>query len=133
MLNIAFAGEYPVPPGINRHRQRGDLPDFGVISSLPYSLFGFLVLRVCGRARTGIIFHLLLSFFVGVMSSDEASGTGTECPMIAGEMARRATDYSAFETSCGICVTRRECCREKQGCRTYNRLHETHLSSTRDS
>jgi hypothetical protein len=90
-----------------------------------------LVLGGCGRARTGVVIHvlLLLSFFVGVMSADQASGTGTECPVITGIMARRAANHCALETSRSVCMTGQKCRREKQGCCTYYRLHGTDPST----
>jgi hypothetical protein len=76
---------------------------------------------------------LLLSFFIGVMSADQASGTGTEHSVMAGEMARRTADDCAFETTRSLCVTRQKCRREKQGCCTrHDRFHET-PPSTLDS
>ena len=64
------------------------------------------------------------------MVADQASGTGAERPVMPGEMTRHTTDDGAFQTSGGIRVTRKTRRREKQGCRTYNRLHQTHPSST---
>jgi len=66
------------------------------ISSLPYPLFGFLVLGICGRARTSIIIHLLLSFFVCVMPANEASRPGTDGSVIAGVVARYTADDRPF-------------------------------------
>jgi hypothetical protein len=92
-----------------------------------------LVLGGGGRAGTGIVVHLLLSFFVGVMSANEAAGTGTENPVVSGEMTRRAANDCAFETPRSLCMTRQKCRREKQGCCTYDRLHQTNPSSILDS
>jgi len=51
---------------------------------------------------------LLLGLFVGVMSADQASGTGTEGPVITGEMTRRTAHDCAFETSRSLRVTRKQ-------------------------
>src|SRR4051812_35657675 len=94
-----------------------------------------LVLRGGGRARTGVAVYplFLSSFLISVMSADEASSTGAECPMMTGEMACRAADHSAFETSCGVCMARDKCRRKKKGRCTYNYLHGNRPSAILDS